>query len=310
METFARLLLDRAEGDRVGLPFEDERHTWAEVVRADEIRAEPALAFAHVWREKSRPPHVGALLENVPEYVFWIGACSRAPDHLAGYRIQRGADRWRSGVHKVEASTLPSPGSTHMRSTLRVRAQRLGLVTAITVAFGAGFAAPASAHTTLLESTPAKGATVRELAEVRLLFSEKLQPALVKVQVRDAAGGRHETAEAPRVTGATVRQSVTPGLPGGAYKIVYRVVSNDGHPVTGEVQFTLIGPARGGAAPAAGGPAASPGAEAPAAVPAATAGSEGTKRWLMLGGGLLFGILIGLGFVVLRRPRQEPSSGD
>jgi methionine-rich copper-binding protein CopC len=198
-----------------------------------------------------------------------------------------------------------------MTSSPRVRVRRLCLVAVIMVAFGAGFAAPASAHTTLLESTPAKGASVRELTEVRLVFSENVQPSLVRVQLRDARGARKESAAAPQVTGATVRQPVAPGLPAGAYTLVYRVVSADGHPVTGEVPFTLIGSAKGattGAAPAAAppsAPAADPGAPA-----AATDPDDGTRRWMMLGGGLLFGILIGLGFVVLRRPRQEPSGGE
>ena len=188
-----------------------------------------------------------------------------------------------------------------MRSTLRARVRRLGLVALIVVAFGAAFAAPASAHAALLSSTPAKNSSVPALSEVRLVFSENLRPALVKVQIRDAAGARHESPAPPQVTGATVRQAAAPGLKPGPYTIVYRVVSDDGHPVTGVVPFTLTGSAGStGAAPAA-----------PATDQAAATASDGTKRWLMLGGGLLFGILLGLSFVLLRKPpRQEPSSGE
>ena len=186
-----------------------------------------------------------------------------------------------------------------MRSTLRARVRRLGLVASIVVAFGVAFAAPASAHAALLSSTPAKNSSIRALSEVRLVFSENLRPSLVRVQIRDTAGARHESPAPPQVTGATVRQAAAPGLKPGAYTIVYRVVSDDGHPVTGAVPFTLTGPGgSSGAVPA------------PAADQAAAATSDGTKRWLMLGGGLLFGILLGLGFVVLRKPRQEPSTGE
>jgi steroid-22-oyl-CoA synthetase len=92
METFARLLLGRAADDHTGLLFEDERYSWAEVVRAAEIRAELTLAFTDVWRAGTRPPHVGVLLENVPEYVFWIGAAALAGAALAGINpTRRGA---------------------------------------------------------------------------------------------------------------------------------------------------------------------------------------------------------------------------
>jgi steroid-22-oyl-CoA synthetase len=93
METFARLLLERAADDHLGLLFEGERYTWAEVVRAAEIRAELALTFADVWRDEGRPLHVGVLLENVPEYVFWIGAAALAGVTLVGVNpTRRGAE--------------------------------------------------------------------------------------------------------------------------------------------------------------------------------------------------------------------------
>jgi fatty-acyl-CoA synthase len=93
METFARLLLDRAADDHPGLLFEDERHTWAEIVRAAEVRAELALDFADGRQEAGdRPLHIGVLLENVPEYVFWLGAAALAGATLVGINpTRRGA---------------------------------------------------------------------------------------------------------------------------------------------------------------------------------------------------------------------------
>src|SRR4051794_27705397 len=67
METFARVLLDRAGDGGTGLLFEDERHTWADVVRESRRRA----ALTRRLLTARRPPHIGVLLDNVPEYVFW-----------------------------------------------------------------------------------------------------------------------------------------------------------------------------------------------------------------------------------------------
>lgn len=81
--TFAELLLARADDDHPGLLFEDERYSWAEVVRAARERA---ALLGH-------GRHVGVLLENVPEYVFWIGAATLAGATLVGINpTRRGAE--------------------------------------------------------------------------------------------------------------------------------------------------------------------------------------------------------------------------
>ncbi|MEV5706058.1 AMP-binding protein [Actinoallomurus sp. NPDC052274] len=89
MDTFARLLLDRACDDRPGLLFEDERHTWADVVRQSRRRA----ALAHALLGGARPPHIGVLLDNVPEYLFWLGGAALAGAVAVGVNpTRRGAE--------------------------------------------------------------------------------------------------------------------------------------------------------------------------------------------------------------------------
>ncbi|MFC5752634.1 AMP-binding protein [Actinomadura rugatobispora] len=95
--TFAEMLLARAGDDRPGLLFEDESRTWAEVVREARRRAGllAALAPAPPGRPSPgrRPAHVGVLLENVPEYVFWIGAAALAGATVVGINpTRRGAE--------------------------------------------------------------------------------------------------------------------------------------------------------------------------------------------------------------------------
>ncbi len=94
-QTFAELLLARADDDHPGLLFEDECHTWADVVRAARLRAGliGELAGQTQAARGARPPHVGVLLDNVPEYVFWIGAAALSGATLVGVNpTRRGAE--------------------------------------------------------------------------------------------------------------------------------------------------------------------------------------------------------------------------
>jgi fatty-acyl-CoA synthase len=89
MDTFAGLLLDRAGDQNTGLLFEDERYSWADVVRSCRDRAALALAL----RDPCRPPHLGILLENVPEYLYWLGGAALAGATVVGINpTRRGAE--------------------------------------------------------------------------------------------------------------------------------------------------------------------------------------------------------------------------
>ncbi|GAB3970562.1 AMP-binding protein [Actinoallomurus acanthiterrae] len=94
METFARVLLDRAGDGGTGLLFEDERHTWADVVRESRRRA----ALARRLLTAGRPPHIGVLLDNVPDYVFWIGGAALSGSVIVGINPTR---RGRELAHDI-----------------------------------------------------------------------------------------------------------------------------------------------------------------------------------------------------------------
>ncbi|MBB3043801.1 copper resistance protein CopC [Nocardioides sp. LMS-CY] len=98
-------------------------------------------------------------------------------------------------------------------------------------------AAPAAAHAALVSSSPAQGDRLRVLpAEVTFEFNQDMSaPAYVIVTAPD---GSSVTDGDPEVDGAVVRQAVSEG-PEGTYTMAYRVVSEDGHPVTGEIAFTV-----------------------------------------------------------------------
>jgi methionine-rich copper-binding protein CopC len=139
----------------------------------------------------------------------------------------------------------------------RLRAGVLLLLTSVAVPFAvATGAAPAAAHNSLKSSTPADGEQLTTApTEVTLTFMQSADPRFVKVAVR-GPGGASATAGGPTVTGTVVHQPLGP-LTSGKYTVEYRVVSQDGHPVSGALSFTLVlpEPSRAAASPA---PSASP----------------------------------------------------
>lgn len=100
-------------------------------------------------------------------------------------------------------------------------------------------AAPASAHTALVTITPAANARLTDPpTQVVMVFNEPVSTTFVTVVVTNAAGVSVVKGKA-RVQGATVTQALSPDLASGAYRIAFRVISDDGHPVTGASTFTL-----------------------------------------------------------------------
>lgn len=112
-----------------------------------------------------------------------------------------------------------------------------------------GLAYPASAHAELIASTPAANAVVTELTEVRLEFSEEVLDVGAVISVEDESGAKVAVGDvafpAPNVV--TVAVGSLDPVP---YTVHWRVVAEDGHPIEGEIPFSVEG-----------GPVASPSAE-------------------------------------------------
>jgi methionine-rich copper-binding protein CopC len=96
----------------------------------------------------------------------------------------------------------------------------------------------AVAHAELIDSDPKDSATVQTLPDqVVLEFSEEVgSPAFVDVT---AADGTKVADGDPQVLGAKVEAPLTANGPPGTYTIAYRVVSADGHPISGELTFDV-----------------------------------------------------------------------
>lgn len=118
------------------------------------------------------------------------------------------------------------------------RAGRIAAVAAL-VAASVIFAVPASAHDELVGSDPPADAQLAHMpAEIELTYSGELMELGAVVEVRDAAGVDH-AGSAPVVSGTIVTVPVDPAAGDGAYVVVWRVVSSDGHPISGAVPFSV-----------------------------------------------------------------------
>jgi fatty-acyl-CoA synthase len=87
-DTIADLLLDRLGDERPGLRTRERNWTWDEVVRESAARGSLAQAL-----RRDGPFHIGVLLDNVPEYLLWLGAAALAGGTIVGVNsTRRGAE--------------------------------------------------------------------------------------------------------------------------------------------------------------------------------------------------------------------------
>lgn len=100
-------------------------------------------------------------------------------------------------------------------------------------------AAPASAHDELIASSPRAGESFATApANVSLQFSDDVLSMGAVVVIADAAGVDWIAAE-PVLNGTTVTAEVLPDMPVAGYELRWRVVSSDGHPISGIIPFTV-----------------------------------------------------------------------
>jgi copper resistance protein C len=116
------------------------------------------------------------------------------------------------------------------------------LVGLLLVAGQVAGAGPAAAHTTVVEVRPADGAVLdRPVQQVELVFDHPVRgPVTVVVAGPD---GAPVMLGSPRLDGAVVTQALAGTGPAesraGRYQVGYRVVGDDGHPVVGQVAFSV-----------------------------------------------------------------------
>jgi copper resistance protein C len=157
------------------------------------------------------------------------------------------------------------------------------------------------AHAGLTSSNPEDGSTLSAPPTViDLTFNEELLPDTVEIAVTTEAAGLIAGVEFT-TAGPSVQVTWPQDLPDDTYQVAYRVVSNDGHPITGAITFSYTG---------SGAPATteseivvsetSESTEAPETEPAGI-----SPIWLIVGG-LVIGAVIG--YVMWRRASGRVSS--
>lgn len=180
-------------------------------------------------------------------------------------------------------------------------------------------APPASAHGALVKITPYADALLTTApTAVVLEFDEPVSTNFATVVVTTVEG-LDVTQGKATVLGTNVTQALRPDLTSGDYRIAYRMVSDDGHPVTGESNFTLklaenpspsttAGTATGTLSTAA----ASPSREGPSVSAAEAPSREGPQvdpngslsQWLLPLAGVVGLLIIGTGVLLWRRQQR------
>ena len=185
----------------------------------------------------------------------------------------------------------------------RSRTTRLrpgGLAAALLVAGAAlvAVAPAASAHDAFTGSTPTAGSTLTTApTSVTVSFEEPPLAAGLAVAVT-APDKTLVTSGDPVLTGSDVVSPLAPLTQAGVYTVAWRVVADDGHPVTGTFSFTLDLAGSGPRSSAGPSSAASPSVS----LAASTEGSSSSASWIVAGLGAL--VLLGVGVALAMRRRS------
>jgi copper resistance protein C len=98
-------------------------------------------------------------------------------------------------------------------------------------------ASPASAHNTLIATSPADQVTVQSAPQAVVLTFDEPANAMGTQVVVTGPSGQVQQGQ-PQLADNTITEDLQPGAPAGAYTVAWRVTSADGHPVSGAFSFT------------------------------------------------------------------------
>ena len=103
-------------------------------------------------------------------------------------------------------------------------------------------AAGAGAHAFLDRADPRAGSTVKVApAQVRIWFTESLEPAFSSLRVVNEAGRRVDKGDSQvDPTNLRLLRVSLPPLPPGTYKVIWRVLSVDSHVTEGDFTFRVV----------------------------------------------------------------------
>ena len=111
-EDIATLLLDRLGDQRLGLRTREQDWTWDEVVRESAARGELAAQL-----RADGPFHIGVLLDNVPDFIFWLGGAALAGATIVGINPTRGDDEMAAEIRHADCQLIVTDSVGHQRLT-------------------------------------------------------------------------------------------------------------------------------------------------------------------------------------------------
>lgn len=102
--TFADYVRRRAEDDNLAVLFEDQRWTYRQW--CSEVAARAAL-WEGIRRQRSgRPPHIGLLMENIPDFTMWLGAAAVTGSTIVGINPTRRGEELARDITYTECQLV------------------------------------------------------------------------------------------------------------------------------------------------------------------------------------------------------------
>ncbi|WP_218002887.1 AMP-binding protein [Mycolicibacterium chlorophenolicum] len=99
------MLLDRRGDRHPGLRTRERQWSWDEVVAESAARATLATSLHH-RRSDDAPFHIGVLLDNVPDFVFWLGGAALAGATVVGLNPTRGASDLAADIRHADCAMI------------------------------------------------------------------------------------------------------------------------------------------------------------------------------------------------------------
>ncbi|CRZ15656.1 AMP-binding protein [Mycolicibacterium neworleansense] len=149
----ASLLLDRVGDQHLGLRTRDRDWTW------DEVVAESAARGAYATELRGSCPiegpfHIGVLLDNVPDFLFWLGGAALVGATVVGINPTRGAAELAAEIRLADCQLIV----TDTAGAQRLRDLDLGLgPERFVIVDAADYPARLDAHRVVPEAAPGVG---------------------------------------------------------------------------------------------------------------------------------------------------------
>jgi fatty-acyl-CoA synthase len=108
----ASMLLDRLGDQRLGLRTRNRDWTWDEVVRESAARGTLAQALRN-----DGPFHIGVLLDNVPDFIFWLGGAALVDATIVGINPTRGPEEMAVEIRHADCQLIVTDSVGRQRLT-------------------------------------------------------------------------------------------------------------------------------------------------------------------------------------------------